>query len=295
MYSQQQVCHAGPMGTEKILEEDFQIEIGLDFANQRLKVLSYQAGDYFLLAERIKELAREKKLGKVLFNSRKEGCPELERAGFVPEGTIPGFFNGKDACCYSYFIDSARFRSRHLEEEDGILKEVTGNKAPVKSGVKLPSGYNLREIREDDVEGLVSLYRNIFASYPSPLFNPGYILDVMRQRVYFLAVFKNNVPVSAGSAEMDLINRNAEITDLATHPGARGMGLVTAIMKALETEMRERKLNCLYSLSRAGVPGVNRALYKLGYSYKGRLINNCHIGGRFEDMNIWVKSSHCAN
>jgi len=22
----------------------------------------------------------------------------------------------------------------------------------------------------------------------------------------------------------------------------------------------------------------------------GRLINNCHIGGGFEDMNIWVKN-----
>ncbi|SFR05435.1 hypothetical protein SAMN05660706_11221 [Desulfoscipio geothermicus DSM 3669] len=23
--------------------------------------------------------------------------------------------------------------------------------------------------------------------------------------------------------------------------------------------------------------------------YTGRFLNNCHIGGRFEDMNLWVK------
>ncbi|MFZ5643519.1 MAG: putative beta-lysine N-acetyltransferase [Bacillota bacterium] len=289
MHSQQQVCHAGPMEKEIIFTEGFQAETGIDFTNRRLKVLSYEAGDHFRLAERIKGLAQEKKLGKVLFNSRKEGCLDLERAGFVLEGTIPGFFNGKDAYCYSYFIDPARSRSRYLEEEDRILMEVTGSKAPEKSEAKLPAGYNLREVREDDVEGLVSLYKSVFASYPSPLFDPGYILDVMKDQVYFLAVFKNSVLVSAGSAEMDIINQNAEITDLATDPGARGLGLVTAVMKALEAEMCERRLNCLYSLSRAGVPGVNRALYKLGYSFKGRLINNCHIGGRFENMNVWVK------
>jgi RimJ/RimL family protein N-acetyltransferase len=28
---------------------------------------------------------------------------------------------------------------------------------------------------------------------------------------------------------------------------------------------------------------------KLGFTYKGRLIQNSQIAGEFEDMNIWVK------
>lgn len=294
MYSRQQDGQARPLEKKTILEEGYQIETVLDFTNQRMKVLSYETGDYFQLAERIKVLAKEKKLGKIIFYSKKEGCLDLEWAGFVLEGKITGFFNGKDAYCYSYYIDPVRSRSLHLEEEDRILRDVTGKRALGKNESKLPSGYILREVWEDDVDGLVNLYRNVFVSYPNPLFNPGYILDAMKDKVYFLAVFKNNVPVSVGSAEMDLINRNAEITDLATHSDTRGLGLVTAIIKVLEKEMCERRLNCLYSLCRAGVPGVNRALYKLGYCYEGRLINNCHIGGRFEDMNIWVKPSGSA-
>ncbi|RYD06242.1 hypothetical protein N752_04955 [Desulforamulus aquiferis] len=153
----------------------------------------------------------------------------------------------------------------------------------------MPEGYYLREVRENDVNRLVKLYRKVFASYPSPLLNPDYILETMKSQAYFLAVFHNDVPVSAGSAEMDFINQNAEITDLATHPEARGLGLITVIMRGLEREILKRNYKCLYSLCRAGIPGVNRALYKLGYTFRGRLINNCHIGGRFEDMNIWVK------
>lgn len=285
----QQASPACPMKTEKIFFKGVPIEIGLDLTNNRLKVLSVGAADYSKLAEWIKGVAGEKNLGKILFNSRKDGCLDLESAGFVLEGTIPGFFNGEQAYCYSFFINPARSRSPYLEEEDKILRDVCAKKAPERREAILPPGYILREVREDDVENLVSLYKNVFASYPSPLFDPGYVKEVMKKHVYYLAVFDKGVPVSAGSAEMDLINRNAEITDLATHPHARGLGLITVLMKALETQMRERRFNCLYSLCRAGVPGVNRALYKLGYTFQGRLINNCHIGGRFEDMNIWVK------
>jgi len=267
------------------------LTINWDFTNLRVRVFPYEAVDYYRLAERVKVLAREKKLGKIIFYSKKEGRPDLARAGFVMEGRITGFFNGKDAFCYSYFIDSARSRSRYVEEEDKIIREVTGKKVLGKNAAELPPGYILREVREDDVDGLASLYKSVFVSYPSPLFSPAYILKTMKDSTYFLAVFKNDIPVGAGSAEMDLINQNAEITDLATHKGSRGLGLATVIIKALEKEMCGRRLNCLYSLCRAGVPGVNRVLYKLGYSCEGRLINNCHIGGRFEDMNIWVKPS----
>lgn len=286
----QQASPVCPMKTEKIFFKGIPIEIGLDFTNKRLKVLSVGAADYSKLAEWIIDTAGEKTLGKILFNSRKDGCLALESAGFVLEGTIPGFFNGEQAYCYSFFINPARSRSPYLKEEDKILRDVcAAKKTPEKSEAKLSPGYILREVREDDVESLVSLYKNVFASYPSPLFNPGYVKEVMKRHVYYLAVFDKNDPVSAGSAEMDLINHNAEITDLATMPHARGLGLITVLIKALEIKMRERRFNCLYSLCRAGVPGVNRALYKLGYSFHGRLINNCHIGGRFEDMNIWVK------
>ncbi len=34
---------------------------------------------------------------------------------------------------------------------------------------------------------------------------------------------------------------------------------------------------------------MNAAFHQLGYTYTGRLANNCYIFDKLEDMNIWVK------
>ena len=34
---------------------------------------------------------------------------------------------------------------------------------------------------------------------------------------------------------------------------------------------------------------MNLAFHQLGYTYTGRLANNCYIFDKLEDMNIWVK------
>nr|WP_315989693.1 hypothetical protein [Desulforamulus aquiferis] len=34
---------------------------------------------------------------------------------------------------------------------------------------------------------------------------------------------------------------------------------------------------------------MNLVLHRLGYTFRGTLVNNCHIGGSYEDMNIWVR------
>jgi beta-lysine N6-acetyltransferase len=61
------------------------------------------------------------------------------------------------------------------------------------------------------------------------------------------------------------------------------------IIYSLEEDLKEKGFYIAYSLVRAVNPGINKALSKLEYEYGGRLINNCHICGGFEDMNVWVK------
>lgn len=74
-----------------------------------------------------------------------------------------------------------------------------------------------------------------------------------------------------------------------TIPEYRGQGLLSNLVYSLEQDLTQKGFYTLYSLSRAMNPGINAVLFKLGYKYTGRLINNCHICGGFEDMNIWVK------
>ncbi|OPZ80752.1 MAG: N-acetyltransferase YodP [bacterium ADurb.Bin429] len=49
-----------------------------------------------------------------------------------------------------------------------------------------------------------------------------------------------------------------------------------------------RGLRSLFTLARATSVGINTAFSRLGYTYNGRLVNNCHIAGDWEDMNLWV-------
>lgn len=154
----------------------------------------------------------------------------------------------------------------------------------------MPEGYTARKICNEHVNELVELYRNTFSSYPSPLLDIEYVHNVMQTHVTFYGVFVGDILVSAASAEVDHRNRNSEITDCATLPEHRGKGLLSNLIMLLEKEMWVQKIAALYSLARAGSYGMNAALCRLGYEYKGRFINNCHIGGRYEDMNLWVKN-----
>ncbi|QGG48975.1 putative beta-lysine N-acetyltransferase [Heliorestis convoluta] len=280
--------------TEKKIEgSSFRATVTIDSRNSRLKVQSFEGPGYQEMIDTCKSLAEEEKLGKIIWYLSTEAAPAgteiLQQAGFIQEGKIPGFFKGQDALCNAYFVDPDRAQSAYFEEEQKILDQVRADKVPGKTEAPLPANLTIRTLEEEDAKSLVSLYKAIFESYPSPLFDITYIKQIMRTHVYFMGVFEKGHLIAAGSAEMDLTNRNAEMTDLATRPEARGQGLGTSILQALEEKMIARQIPCLYSLVRAGVPSANRGLYKLGYHYQGKHINNCHIDGNYENMNIWSK------
>lgn len=262
----------------------------IDIYNSRIKVLNYQGKDTVSFVQKIKKTAKEKQIGKIIFQVNEKLVEPLKKEGFVLEGIIPAFFNGDDCFYLSYFLTAERRASKYLEKEDAIIKEVLNSDRKQKMK-PLPKNLKIRAANLGDVAALVQLYRQIFSTYPSMLLNEDYVRTVINNRVRFIAVFDGEKIVSAASAEIDMENNNAEITDCATLPEYSGLGLLTAIITALEKEMWESGRGVLYSLARAGSYGMNAVLHKLNYSFNGRAINNCHICGRFEDMNIWVKTN----
>jgi len=260
----------------------------IDLINKRIKVLDYQIQDWQKAVSWLDRTASQHQLGKILINIKPVDNHVLENFGYIREGVIPAFFRGENALCYSRFTDFQRSKSPYYEQEEEILTRIKNDQYRSKTK-KLPAGLKLNRIDPDQTEDLVELYRRIFSTYPSPLLDPDYVHRVMTTHVCFWGVFKADTVISAASAEMDLPNCNAEITDCATLPEYRGQGLLSHLIIVLEEKMRAREIGTLYSLARAGSYGMNAALNRLGYDYQGRFINNCHIGGRFEDMNLWTK------
>ncbi len=76
-----------------------------------------------------------------------------------------------------------------------------------------------------------------------------YLLKTMDSNVLYFLVEKQGKIVSLASAEMDLENKSAEITDCLTFPSERGKGLIKELITALEKELSDRGfLECLYPL-----------------------------------------------
>lgn len=266
----------------------FGVRVQLDRTNARLKVVDYHGPDWEALAACLARTAAGASLTKILFNLRQAEGDVLERFGYVTEGTIPGFFAGETARCWSLFLDPARAVSPYREAEDDLLAEVRqSGGAPAKP---LPSGFTLTLLGPSAAGQLAGLYDRVFATYPTPMTDPAYVESVMASHAVFCGVLAGERLVGAASAEVSAEHRHAELTDCATLPEFRGQGILTHLLRELEEEMWHRGIGVLYSLARAGSHGMNAVLNKLGYAYRGRLLNNCHIGGRLEDMNLWVKS-----
>jgi putative beta-lysine N-acetyltransferase len=155
--------------------------------------------------------------------------------------------------------------------------------------VNLEKNFTIRLAVEEDIPSIIDLFKAVFKSYPSPVFDPEYIYYVMQGKTMFKVIESGGKIVSVASAEMDRLNMNAEVTDCATYPEHRGKGYVTAIIASIENDLREEGFYTLYSLARAIHPNINYAFSTNGYKFGGNLVNNCHICGGFENMNIWTK------
>lgn len=262
------------------------VKLYVDYTNQRLKILNYPfvSDDIISL---IIDFARKEGLGKIISNCSIKLLKPFRNCGFKIEGVINSFFQGEDAYCISLFIDKNREVPLHKEEEDEILYQCVFERKKHFSAGK--TKYIVRNAELIDIPQMVQLFIKVFETYPSPVFNGDYLKSVMNKQVFFKVAVENEKIISIASADTDTHNMNAEITDCATYPEHRGRGILTNLIQSLEHDLKNRGFITLYSLSRAINPGINKSLSKLDYRYGGRLVNNCHICGGFEDMNIWVK------
>jgi putative beta-lysine N-acetyltransferase len=274
----------------RIERDGFAAQVLFSPLNQRIQVLSYAAQDARLMVSDFENAARTVGFGKVFLKAPVSDRARLEEAGMCAEATIEGYFDGQPAVVMSLFINDERRQRPHAQEEDAILEKIRAR--PADSSVPaLPAGYQMFTGGLRDAQEIARLYGEVFASYPFPITDPEYIGSTMRSNVLYRIVRDaGGVLVGAASAETSPELRNAEMTDFATLPNQRGLGLAQHILAALENDMAERSILNLYTIARARSAGMNRVFYNREYALTGTLVNNCHIAGQFEDMHVWCKT-----
>ena len=268
----------------------FEALVLLSDFNKRIQVVDYRGPDFQTMTRMLEGEARARGYGKIFLKAPIFHRRSLESAGMSYEASIPGYFVGQTAVVMSRFLDERRTRRPHVERQEEVLAGIR-ERPPDPSLSVLPDGYRLALAEPDDAPELAALYDTVFASYPFPITDPEYLVATMQSHVVYRVVRDGDgALVAAASAETDPVHRNAEMTDFATRPDQRCLGLAQHLLAALEEDMDARTIPNLYTIARARSAGMNRVFYNRGYELTGTLVNNCHISGQFEDMHVWCKS-----
>ncbi len=264
------------------------LNFDIDQNNKRLRVFNYDE-EPKKLSKQLNNIAEEENLEKIIiFGNEKEDRNAFFDQGFIQEGKIDGFYNGKPAYLLSKYLTDDRQASDIFEKEDHILQEILNSTDSFPQKIS-SDNILIREANTNDIPDIVNMFKQVFVSYPTPMDNEEYVKKAINTNVDMVVAEEQNEIIGVSSAEIDFENNNAEITDCATHPKKRGKGIMNHLIRHLEKKMEKRNIVNLFSIARARSYGMNKVLYNLDYHYGGRLINNVHIAGNWEDMNIWSK------
>ena len=266
--------------------DGFELWLTADPFNKRVRLDDYR-GNTRKALEAAEMFTRSVNAEKWIVKARREDFQTLAEYGLQYEAGIDRFYLGSDCCFFAAYYTSTRRSSAAWEKGDRILREA---RQAAGGGSGIPEGYCFRKAEKQDAAELARLYGSIFELYPVPLNEEAYIHSAMEKGGRFYVCTLGDRIVSAASAEVDLFYKNAEITDCATLPEHRKHGLMKEIISALEKDLHNDGIFCLYSIARALSFGMNAAFHGLGYKYRGRLANNCYIMDKLEDMNVWVKN-----
>lgn len=262
--------------------------IVFDRHNRRVKIYEIESPDEI----RSSTLLADAEAGgftKVVVYARDGDADDWKELGFVNEGTIRGFFADRaDATIWSRFLDDERAVHPRSEEHD---QHVEIARSCESSPPVLAEEFTCEIGSEEDAETIASLMEGIFTEYPDAI-SPEWVTEAIREGTRHFRVVRDSSGeiIASASAEIDKENRSAELTDCATRPAARGKGLMRYILTELQNDMIERGITDLYTLARSDELSMNCAFSKLGWTYEGRLVNNCRMPNGWESMNIWCRA-----
>lgn len=257
--------------------------------NNRVYLIKIQKEDYPEVLDFISKIAEEHSYSKLFFKVPGWIVPALLKERFIIEAQIPAFYNKKADV---FFMSKFLTQERLLNKEDDMLISLSKQLYEPDTSemeIEVPDEFNLVAPDSKDAEKVADLYKQVFDSYPFPIFDPKYIKHTMENDVKYFGIETGGKLVALSSCEIDRKGQNAEMTDFATLPEFRGRKLSVLLLKQMEKIMKEDGISTLYTIARLNSPAMNKTFIRLNYKYSGTLINNTNISGKIESMSVYYK------
>lgn len=265
--------------------------------NARLKVFDPSEADLREggpLARLISQFLRQTALSKLTVYARPGMAEHLAEAGFLEEGWIVGYFGGEETAhvMTRYQCPKRAVDCQH-ETTEGVVALAKAKARPVGAAAPPPPQQgHARSATTPDVAGIVDLLVASFDTYPTELSNE-HIGALIADGSSLFELYLDGAGriVGAASAECDPVQPIAEISDCVVDPQWQGHGITTYLIHRLhERLLQHTSIRHTYSLARALEAGMNISLAKMGYTYTGRLTNNCQMPTGWESMNVWCRA-----
>lgn len=257
--------------------------------NNRIYLMKLNDSDISDIFNEIEQLIISKRYTKIVAKVPEHLIDEFLKKEYINEAIIPHLYDGRiDVYFLSKYIDA----SRKLDKDENLCNKVLKTAIKKNGLVEKPcldENYTFNIIKETHAVNLAKHYKNVFVSYPFPIYEKEYIINTMRQNVIYFGIWYKANLVAASSLEIDWEHKNAEVTDFAVLDEFRGKELPLYLLNQMEVQMKELGLLTAFTIARSTIFGINIAFSKCGYKYSGTLKNNTQIGGQIESMNVWYK------
>ncbi|HAR38475.1 MAG: putative beta-lysine N-acetyltransferase [Bacteroidetes bacterium GWD2_45_23] len=257
--------------------------------NDRVYLMKLKKEDLAAVLQRLEVLTVEKHYSKLFCKVPGSLAAPFLAMGFIPEGEIPHFYdNGDDALFLSRFDDPARLANKP-EVELRRFRQLLSETLHPKEFSQKTAAFAVIQLEQSHARQIADLYARVFLSYPFPIYDPAYIVKMMEDDVQYFGAFSGDQLAALSSADIDFETKSAEMTDFATHDTHTGHNLSCLLLHTMEQAMQQQGIRTLYTIARLASVPMNKTFLRSGYHYSGTFINNTHISGHIESMNLYYK------
>jgi len=257
--------------------------------NNRIYLMRLNTADTQGLISTLDDMALKNGYGKIFAKISAPAWNAFKSADYIKEAVVPGFFTGKtDGLFISKYFTAERKRAQNIQKLLRFFKQAgEGSANNIHRAGRVTQ--DVVSCKPSDAAEMSVIYQQVFKSYPFPIEKPIYLKRMMKEGVLYFCIRIEGRIAAIAAAEIDLVSKNAEMTDFATLPKWRGMGFAGMLLSHMDQKTRKLGIKTAYTIARAASKGMNSAFKNSGYNYAGLLKNNSQICGSIQSMMVWYK------